>query len=102
MDRAKRLILKFAMVGFCNGILISALVLFLESRGRQAGLVLAVIAFVLCPAGLVMPEFLEGGKALEALYLLVGSVVGGCLYVAVGLVVRHAVEVWRHSQQNKI
>ena len=98
----KNLILIFAVVGFCNGVLVSALILFLESRGRQARPVLSVIGLVLCPAALVMPEFLESDKALEALEMLFGSVVNGCLYAVVGLLVARTMEAWRRSRQNRI
>jgi|ERR1039457_2772963 hypothetical protein len=99
MVRKKQLILNFATVGFFNGILVSALILFLEWRGREAG-VLALIGWVLYPANLIMPEFLESGKAREVLYLLEGSVVNGCLYAAIGLVVGYALETSRRSRQN--
>ena len=98
----KNLILIFAAVGFLIGVLASALSFFLESRGRQAGAVVAVIASVLCPAGWVMPEFLESGKALEVFYDFVFSVVNGCLYAVVGLLVARTMKAWHLSRQNRI
>jgi hypothetical protein len=62
MDREKKLILTFAVVGFLSAILMSALILFQESSGRQNGSAFDVIWWVLVPVIWVLPDFGDSGR----------------------------------------
>lgn len=95
MLRGSKLIRAFLIVGFCNGIFVSGLILFAEWRGfNAAGHVSQAILLTLFPAIMQMWEF-EGGKASELAMLLICSTLNGCLYGLIGLQFSYGMETWR-------
>ena len=103
VNRKSKLFRAFAIVGFCNGVLISGMILYSEWRElHPTRLGWLVIGLILFPAGTQLWEF-EGGKASEVANLFLYSIVNGCLYGIAALLVASALEAWRrHSQQSRI
>jgi hypothetical protein len=95
MLRGSKLVRAFAIVGFCNGILVSALILLSEwRRFNLGGRASIVILLTLFPAVIQLWEF-EGGKLYEIVILFVYSMVNGCLYGIIGLLFSYALETFR-------
>ena len=95
MNRKSKLFRTFAIVGFCNGVLVSGLILYSEWREiRPSAHGWVVIGLILFPAGSQLWEF-EGSKAWEVANLFLYSIVNGCLYGIAALLVASVAQVWR-------
>lgn len=102
MVRITGLVRAFALAGFCVGVLISGLFIYMDWRGKEAGPVLVGILQLLFPTTAWVVDY-EGGKVGAYFLLFVSSIANGCWYGLIGLLVQYTVETWRkHSVRGRV
>lgn len=103
MVRITGLVWAFAIVGFCFGVLVSAVVFFAHLRGHKTGPVLDAILFQgLFPTFAPMVDY-EGGIAGACGLLIVLSIENALWYGLMGLLVQYVVDVRRRRLvRNKV
>jgi hypothetical protein len=83
----------FALIGFCNAVLIICLILYMVPRNLEAGTVLSVIVRILCP-GLALDE--DATSKIDYAGLSINSIfMNVCLYMIFGYLVVFTLEAWR-------
>ncbi len=103
MVRGTAIVRGFAIVGFCNGVLISGLSFLLERLGVHAGPSTGkiVLVLVLFPTATLFWEA-DGGKAQIALALFIASMLNGFLYGNIGVLVACLIAFWRFLFRAKV